>query len=119
YRRQLAEIEELAERGLIGEAERKSARAEAGRRLLGAVDAPAQAWRADAESRRPALIAVLLAAAAALVVYIAVGQPGMGDQPFARRLATWRAADPATLTPPELAAVLQRMTEERPNDPQA
>jgi cytochrome c-type biogenesis protein CcmH len=43
----------------------------------------------------------------------------MGDQPFASRLAAWRAADPATLTPPELAAVLQRLTRERPDDPQA
>ena len=46
YRRQLAEIDELAERGLIGETERKSAHAEAARRLLAAADAPkaACAW---------------------------------------------------------------------------
>ena len=38
YRRQLAEIDDLAERGLLGEEERKAARAEAGRRLLGAAE---------------------------------------------------------------------------------
>ena len=118
YRRQLAEIDELAGRGLIGQAERKTAHAEAARRLLGAADAPAPAWSADGAARRPALIAVVAASAAALAVYVAVGQPGMGDQPFAKRLAAWRATDPASLTPPELAAVLERLTREHPGDPQ-
>lgn len=61
----------------------------------------------------------LAAAAAALVTYLAVGQPGMADQPFAKRLQAWKQADPATLSPPELAAVLERITRERPDDPQA
>jgi cytochrome c-type biogenesis protein CcmH len=119
YRRQLAEIDELADRGLIGEAERKSAYAEAARRLLGATDAAPVTWRADGESRKPILLTVIAACAAALAVYVVVGQPGMPDQPFAQRLAKWRAADPATLTAPELAAVLDRLTRERPDDPQA
>lgn len=119
YRRQLAEIDELAERGLIGENERKVAHAEAARRLLGAADAPQQTWSADARSGRAVLLTVLAASAAALAVYVTVGQPGMGDQPFAKRLAAWRAADPASLNPPELAAVLERLTREHPQDPQA
>jgi cytochrome c-type biogenesis protein CcmH len=118
YRRQLSEIDDLAERGLIGEAERKSAHAEAARRLLSAADAPGDVWQADPNSRRPVLLAVLFASAAALVLYAFVGMPGMGDQPFATRLASWRSADPASLNPPELAAVLTRLTRERPNDPQ-
>jgi len=117
YRRQLAEIDELAERGLMGEAEQRTAHAEAGRRLLGAADAPGLAWNADGEARRPALAAVLLASAAALGLYLLVGQPGMGDQPFATRIAGWRAGDPSRLAAPELAAVLSRMTKENPNDP--
>lgn len=119
YRRQLAEIDDLAERGLIGEPERKTAHAEAARRLLGAADAPHQAWTVDADSRKPVLAAVLAASAAALGVYVLVGQPGMGDAPFAQRLAQWRAADPSSLNPPQLAAVLARLTKERPDDPQA
>jgi cytochrome c-type biogenesis protein CcmH len=119
YRRQLVEIDELAERGLIGEAERKTAHAEAARRLLGAADAPHETWRADEQSRKPILITVLAASAAALAVYVVIGRPGMGDQPFARRLKAWQAADPASLGAPELAAVLERLTRERPNDPQA
>ncbi|MDB5447112.1 MAG: hypothetical protein JWQ97_2429 [Phenylobacterium sp.] len=118
YRRQLAEIDELAGRGLIGESERRIAHAEAARRLLGAADAPALAWSTDGEGRRPALIAVVVASAAALAIYLVVGQPGMGDQPFAKRLAAWRAADPASLTAPQLAAVLERLTRDHPRDPQ-
>ncbi|CAN7410516.1 c-type cytochrome biogenesis protein CcmI [Phenylobacterium sp. LjRoot225] len=119
YRRQLAEIDDLAEQGLMGEAERRSAHAEAARRLLAAADAPHEAWAARPNARRVVVISVGLAAAAALVVYFAVGHVGMADQPFAARLASWRAADPASLDPPELAAVLTRMTRERPNDAEA
>src|SRR6185369_5970490 len=110
YRRQLAEIDDLAERGLIGPGERKSAHAEAARRLLVAADAPRELWSAQPDGRQLVLVVVGLASAAALGLYVAVGQPGMHDQPFARRLAAWRAA---------LAAVLTRMTRERPNDPEA
>jgi cytochrome c-type biogenesis protein CcmH len=119
YRRQLAEIDDLAERGLIGDAERKIAHAEAGRRLLGAADAPAEVWQTGASGRGLVLAAIILASAAALVIYVLVGRPGMADQPFATRLAVWRAADPSSLNPPELAAVLSRLTRERPNDAEA
>ena len=42
----------------------------------------------------------------------------MADQPFAGRLKHWLAASPASLTPPEMAAVLGKLTRERPNDPE-
>jgi cytochrome c-type biogenesis protein CcmH len=116
YRRQMAEIDELADRGLIAETERKNAHAEAGRRLLAAADAPGQAWTADSAARGPVLIAVALAAAVALGLYLGVGSPGVPDQPFAKRLAAWRAAGPASLTPPELAAVVQQVVKTRPDD---
>ncbi|THD79825.1 MAG: c-type cytochrome biogenesis protein CcmI [Phenylobacterium sp.] len=117
YRRQLAEIDELAERGLMGEAERKSAHAEAGRRLLAATDAPARTWTADPAARLGVLAAVVAAPALALVIYLALGSPGLADQPFAARMQGWLAADPAQLGAPELAAVLQKKVAERPNDP--
>jgi cytochrome c-type biogenesis protein CcmH len=118
YRRQLAEIDELAERGLMGEAERKSAHAEAARRLLAAADAPKAAWTADPGARGGVLAAVAVAPALALVVYLAVGSPGAPDLPFAKRMKAWQAANPAELTAPELAAVLRKLTAERPNDPE-
>lgn len=117
YRRQLAEIGDLADRGLIGEGERKSAEAEAGRRLLAAADRPAEVWSNDA-SRLPVLIAAIAAPAVALGLYMAVGSPGVADQPFAGRLKEWLAANPASLTPPQMAAVLGKLTKDRPNDPE-
>jgi len=119
YRRQLAEIDELAEQGLIGASERHTAHAEAARRLLGAADAPQEAWVAGLDGRRTTFAGAALAAVGALVLYLMVGQPGIADQPFAARLEGWRSADPASLAPPELAAVLTSLTRERPNDPQA
>ena len=118
YRRQLADIDDLAERGLLGEAERKSAHAEAGRRLLGADAAPAKAW--ITEGRRGAVLAVAaLAPVAAVGVYLAVGSPAAPDQPFAARLEQWSRSNPAQLDAPRLAAVLKALTAKRPTDPEA
>jgi cytochrome c-type biogenesis protein CcmH len=116
YRRQLAEIDDLAERGLIAEAERKSAHAEAARRLLSA--ASAAPWNADGRLRRAVLAFAVLTPALAIGLYLVTGAPGLADQPLAARVAAWRKADPAELTPPELAAVLRAMVAERPSDPE-
>jgi cytochrome c-type biogenesis protein CcmH len=116
YRRQLSEIDDLAERGLMGEAERKAAHAEAARRLLAATDAPQQAWNADPNARHTVLLAVAAATAVALGLYLSLGSPGLGDQPFAARLAKWRNSDLSTLTAPEIAAVLRDATAQRPNE---
>ncbi|MFN3585117.1 c-type cytochrome biogenesis protein CcmI [Phenylobacterium sp.] len=116
YRRQLAEIDELADRGLIGEAERKSAHAEAARRLLAAADAPKAAWDAGGAGRGAVLLAAVAAPALGLGLYLALGAPGYPDQPYAQRLAGWRASRLETLSAPEIAAVLRQVTQERPND---
>jgi len=117
YRRQLQEIDDLAERGLLGEAERKSAHAEAGRRLLRADAASAEPWAAGGY-RRTALVLAGFAPVAGLCIYLAVGSPGMPDQPFAARLEHWRKSDPARLNPPQLAAVLKDLTAQHPKDPE-
>lgn len=117
YRRQVAEIDELAERGLIAEAERKLAQAEAGRRLLRAADQGEAAWNSGGRTGVVAVAA--LAPAAALGVYLLVGAPGLPDQPFARRLAGWRAAPPERLAPDALAAVMRQIVRERPGDAEA
>jgi len=116
YRRQMAELDELADRGLLAEGERRGVRAETGRRLLAA------AGRTEPEltSSRPALILAAAAAAPLMAfgIYVFLGAPGFDDQPFSHRLAAWRAADPATLTPPQMAAVLRALVAERPGDPE-
>ena len=122
YRRQLNEIDDLADRGLLADEERRVARAEAARRLLGAADASTQT-AAPAEQGRAVRLWVLAGAVVgplvALVLYMVLGSPGLPDQPFAKRLASWRsAADPTQLPPAELAAVLQAVLKDRPNDVQ-
>src|SRR4051812_25896571 len=113
YRRQLAEIGDLADRGLLGEDERKSAEGEAGRRLLAAADQPQQAW--STAPNRPALLVVAVAAPGlAVVLYLMLGAPGVADQPFAKRLAQWTASDPRGLNAPEIAAVIASKIKQHP-----
>ncbi len=119
YRRHLAEQDELRARGLLGEAEWKAARAEAGRRLIAAAD---QAVPETAAAPRGQRIAVLAAIGAAVLgavgVYLTRGSPGRPDQPYAARVKAWRAADPASLDAGQAAAVLAEIAAERPTDPQ-
>ncbi|MGZ3365377.1 MAG: c-type cytochrome biogenesis protein CcmI [Caulobacteraceae bacterium] len=122
YRRQLSEIDDLAERGLLAEGELKAARAEAARRLLGAAKAveaaPAEAAqpRVSRALRLAVLAGAVAAPALAAALYVTLGKPGLHDQPFARRLDAWKQGDPSQLTAGEMAAVLQTVVKSRPND---
>ena len=120
YRRQLDEIEDLAERGLLAPEEHRSARAEAARRLIGESDRAEAAAPADSAkgARRLVLAVAVLAPLLALGGYLAVGSPGFPDQPFKQRLRAWRA-DPGKLDPERMAAVMEAVVAERPKDPQA
>jgi cytochrome c-type biogenesis protein CcmH len=122
YRRQLTEIDDLADRGLLAEGERRAARAEAGRRLLNAADQPDQPHIDPSGSRlarRWVAVGAVAAPLAALGLYLLLGSPGLPDQPFAQRLAVWRSTpDPADLTAAQLAAVLQDAVDKRPDDAQ-
>ena len=123
YRRQLAEIDEMAERGLLGEEERKAAHAEAGRRLLGEAERPAEHSRAlSPKAARLTVVAVAVGAPVlALVAYLMTGAPGLPDMPYQARLKSWKmvsASDPQRLSLPEMAAVLASDARSRPNDPQ-
>ena len=119
YRRQLSEIDDLADRGLIAAPERRGAHAEAARRLLTAADHQTAPWTADPGLRKPVLALAALLPVLALGVYLWVGSLGVPDQTFQSRLDAWRRVDPATLTAPQMAAVLQALSLERPNDPEA
>jgi cytochrome c-type biogenesis protein CcmH len=123
YRRQLEELDDLAARGLIGPDELRSARAEAGRRLIG----EAERERLEASAGAPPGLrwAVLAAAVAgpliALGAYVALGSPGVPDQPYRQRLKTWQEvakSDPRRLRLPEVAAVLEQAVKDHPGDPQ-
>jgi cytochrome c-type biogenesis protein CcmH len=118
HRRQLSEIDDLAERGLLAEAELKGARAEAGRRLIAAADHQA-AWPPANPKLRP-MVLVLAAAAPLLAIglYGLVGAFGAADQPYLKRVAAWRNSDPAQLEPQKIAAVLEQIALQRPTDPE-
>jgi cytochrome c-type biogenesis protein CcmH len=123
YRRQLGEIDDLAERGLLADNERRVARAEAARRLLSAADSSRRAVAAKTADPKFVRACVVLGAVAAplaaLSLYIALGSPGLPDQPFAARLTAWRTvADPRLLTADQLMAVLEDAVKRRPDDPQ-
>jgi cytochrome c-type biogenesis protein CcmH len=119
YARQLKEIDEQAARGLLDEAERKAAYAEAARRLIRAAETPEPAAGADAaQGRRLVLATVLIAPVLALGVYLAIGSPRLPDQPFAARLKSWRGADPASLDVARVSAILEQAARERPTDPE-
>lgn len=119
YVRQLKELDDLAERGLMGADELKAARAEAARRLIRAAEAPEEAKAVESAGiRRLVLVAVLLAPVLALGLYLATGSPRLPDQPFATRLKSWRRADPSTLDAARIAAILEQAVREHPRDPQ-
>jgi cytochrome c-type biogenesis protein CcmH len=119
HRRQLSEIDDLADRGLLADGELKTARAEAGRRLIAAADHQA-AWPPANPKLRPLMLALAaLAPVIALVAYMTIGAPGMADQPFLKRVADWRKTDPSTLEPRKIAAVLEQIVAARPKDPEA
>ena len=123
YRRQLAEIDELAGRRLLGDDERQAARAEAGRRLLGEAERTSERapQLSPAATRRLVLAGAIAAPILALGGYLLTGAPGLPDMPFDARLKAWRqvaAADPSRLSLPQMAAVLAADAKSRPKDPQ-
>lgn len=118
YQRQLSEIEDLADRGLIAADERRSAHAEAARRLLSAAESAGPAWTVSSTARPLLLALAVVGPVAALGLYLGFGSPGYGDQPYAQRLEQWRAAPPTQLDAPRMAAVLRSVTAERPADPE-
>jgi cytochrome c-type biogenesis protein CcmH len=102
--------------GLLAPDELKAARAEAGRGLLAAAD-QAETWSRDGKGPRKVVVAAVGAACVAAVgAYVVLGRPELPDQPYAKRVAAWKAADPSTLEPAQIAAVLEGVAAERPKD---
>lgn len=118
YRRQLTEVDDLAGRGLLDEADRRRAFAEAARRLLQAGRGAPPAANSTPRARMAVTLAAGAVALTGLGLYMVIGKPGLPDAPFAQRLAAWRVAPPETLDPPRMAALLEAMAPERSDDPQ-
>jgi cytochrome c-type biogenesis protein CcmH len=118
YRRQLEELDALAGRGVMGPDELQAAKAEAARRLLSAADVTRQTERPGGRRARTAVLtAAIVAATAALGLYLKLGSPGLKDEPYQARLAAWRSVDPSTLGAPQMAALLRSIAQQKPGDP--
>ncbi len=117
YRRQLGDLDALADRGVMGPDELQAAKAEAGRRLLSAADARRRGERPGGRGARTAVLAAaIVAGAAALGLYLKLGSPGLKDEPYQARLAAWRSADYSRLGAGQMAAVLRSIAQEHPGD---
>lgn len=114
---ELSELDRLKARGLLDEAGWTAARAEAGRRILSA-RRDATPVAANPRDRIWVLAGIFATVAGAVGLYMAVGAPGLPDQAWERRVDEW-ATQLDTLQPPQIAAVVARVVEERPNDHQA
>lgn len=119
HRRHLAELDELAERGLLDEAEGRAARAEAGRRLLAAAEAAQAAPRAATSGeRRLILVLAALVPVMSLALYVFLGNPGRPDEPFAQRIAAWskEPLDQLMQEPDRFGAVMQVLADKNPGN---
>lgn len=114
---ELAELDRLKARGLMGEAAWVAARAEAGRRILAAQRAPAE-LRAGSKDRVVVLAGIGLSVAAALGLYLVFGASGLPDQPYERRVDEWATLS-EPLAPVQIAAVIERQVREQPDNTQA
>jgi cytochrome c-type biogenesis protein CcmH len=114
YHRALGEIDDLARQDLLADDERRAVRAEAARRLLAAAEHSPKPLTASGKPTVPLLAAGAVAVTAA-AIYLLIGAPGTPDQPFAARLADWRA-HPERYPPEALAAALGAIANQRPSD---
>lgn len=111
---ELDELDRLKTRGLLDEEAWATARAEAVRRLI-ADPGPRMPLVIGPRDRTIALGGLVATAAAALGLYFLVGEPGLPDRPYERRIDEW-AATPETLDAPRVAAVLSRAVKREPDN---
>ena len=111
---ELAELDRLKSRGLLDEDAWSAARAEAGRRMLAGTP-PEVTPRVGRRDRTVVLAGLVGTVAATLGLYFVVGDPGLPDQAYERRIDQW-AASPETLDAPQIAAVLSRAVKREPDN---
>ena len=114
YRDQMRELERDRSAGLIGSAEADAARVEISRRLLAAADAQAHAPSASLAPWRRRFIAfaaMLALPIGAVPLYLALGFPGLPDQPLAAR-----TNGPENRSIPALVAQVEDRLERNPQD---
>lgn len=119
YRAQLTELENDLARGLIDETEAAASRLEIQRRML-AADSARDADREPAQATSRRLAAGLLSVglpAVAFGLYVWLGAPGVPGVPFAERAAERSLSAQADQVPPEVHAMVARLTERLKDEP--
>jgi cytochrome c-type biogenesis protein CcmH len=110
YRAQMAEIARQHGLGLIGDAERRAAEAEAGRRLLAAgetADRPSRDTRGL--EKAAALVLIVAVPALAFGAYTRFGSPAVPNQPLASRPPPAQVAGNTEGLPPDLLQAIARI----------
>ena len=116
YRRQMAELDELADRGVLADAERRSVRAETGRRLLAAAERAGSADRQLRTAGDPSDRGGRAADRCRSAIWRSVRR----TSPTSRsRPGSPRGGRPTrrALEPPQMAAVFRVEAAEHPGDP--
>ncbi|MEQ1697889.1 MAG: c-type cytochrome biogenesis protein CcmI [Hyphomicrobiaceae bacterium] len=119
YRDQLDELQSDAERGVIDPGQAAAARAEIARRLLRQAAADAPAAHAGKPKHTVFAERLLMGSVAAvpvlgLLLYLAVGSPGLPGSPLAERLAS----PPNAAAPNDMIAKVEARLREKPDDGQ-
>jgi cytochrome c-type biogenesis protein CcmH len=116
YRRQLAELQDEAARGLIGESARAEAQREIERRLLAADAVEEAAPESHRSWRRGTAVALLLALPwLALILYLEKGAPTVPAVPWAARQQAAPATDDGDMV--ALVSQLAERMRRNPDDP--
>jgi cytochrome c-type biogenesis protein CcmH len=116
YRDQLKEVERDVARGLVDGESAAQARLEIERRLLAAAGSAGKTPGRSGGRPILALVLALLLPAAAALLYLALGAPGVPDQPFADR-GEERARE-AAAKPPDMTALATELEARLKTDPQ-
>ena len=114
YRDQLAEIDRDLAAGLIGSSEAEAARVEIGRRLLAAADdgRDAPAGSNVRLRRTAAVVAIVGLPILAIVIYLPLGSPWLGDFPLVARVNAPEGKQPFE----SLVAQVEAHLEKNPTD---
>jgi cytochrome c-type biogenesis protein CcmH len=119
YRDQLAELGRDVERGVVDRDQAAASRIEIERRLLATDESPEVATRAAPLDGIAAVALAAAVSAGAIALYLALGAPGVRDQPLAPRQAGGPVAD-ATRGPADMAEAVEMLAaklKDRPDDP--
>ncbi|WP_088286210.1 c-type cytochrome biogenesis protein CcmI [Ideonella sp. A 288] len=121
HREQLAELDAALARGSLSAQEHAEERAQIERRVaedlpMSSSDAPAAPAERPSTARREALVLGAAVPALALAVYGVLGHPGL-MQATAPQAAAAAASAPHTLTPEQMAVMVERLAERLKSNP--